>query len=416
MSSSHKAIKLLLALVLAVPLAALSGAHGLSSASLRNAPDLSATVFPINGLALEKVAYRNFVGGVTESLAGPDDTELKSNEPETDVTTQFEAGTLDLQDFAQRASQAAREALMLEPLTAKTHAILALSETDLQDKRRLVALASRLNRRELALQGLVLQQRLDDNDYAGTINTLDQILRVHPERKAEFFPLLVNALAQSATKPAFTSLLSEPLPWRDSFLDAAVGDPRVLENLADIRPRIALDNLAFDQRLIAGLADQGSLASAERMYRFVANPEQSGSQDRAEAWRSAYPPFDWKLADTAEMRAQPSKNLERLELSIEPGNGGILASRILAPPNAPFEIRIGHQIEPASQVKDFRLQLSCWGQSSPFFAEPFAEGKRVFKIDSRPGCEFIELAIIARAWTGSRPLNGFLKPVAISTQ
>lgn len=416
MIAPAKPFKLGLASMLAIPLAALSGTHALSSTSLRNAPELSYSVFPVNGQAREKLAYQNFVGNVKESLEGSNRPMAEEVEADTELTPSAKVSNLVLQTFAQYAAPAAREALMREPLLPKAHAILALSETDTRSKRQLVALASRLNRREVALQGLVLQQRLDDRDYAGTIDTLDQILRVNPARKAQFFPLLIDAMAQDVTKPAFTTLLRDEVPWRDAFLDAAVGDERVLKILADIRQEITLDNLAFDQRLIAGLARRESLASAETVYRLASKSKQIDKKADAKLWQSAYPPFDWELTDAAGMRAQPAAKNDVLEFSIEPGNGGILASRLVKVPQYPFQIRIDHQIQPVDQVKDFKLQLACWGETSPFFEEAFSKNNSLFRIVSGPGCEYLELAIVARAWSGSEPLNGSLTSFEIFAQ
>jgi len=406
-----KTAKLLMAVVLAVPLAILSGAHALSSASLRNAPELAIAVFPFNGLASEKLAYGKFADGVKDALAKPSGRAVGENALQADMSADFKVGATDLQEFAASTAQSARDAFSREPLLPKAHALLALSETDPQRKTQIITLASRLNRRELALQGLVLQQKVDEGDYAGTITTLDQILRVHPERKAEFFPLLVDAMAQSATKPAFVALLRDPLPWRDAFLEYAAGQPKVLENLAAIRADVSIDNLVFDQRLIAGLAAQGNLDSAGAIYDMVS---QRGQKNNSDVWRSDYPPFDWKLANTAGLRAQPSKDLSVLEFAIEPGNGGSLASRMLLAPSSTFEVRFGHTINSQSQAKDLKLRISCRGASGPFFEEPFVNGEQIFKIGSPPSCKYLEMAITGRAWTGSSELSGTIEPLELN--
>jgi len=406
-----KTTKLLAALALAVPLAVLSGAHALSSASLRNSPELAIAVFPFNGLASEKLAYRQFVDEVQDALAVPSGQVGNENEPQADVNAEFKVGTTSLQQFAASAAQSARDAFSREPLLPKAHAILALSETDPQRKMQIINLASSLNRRELSLQELVLQQKVDQDDYAGMINTLDQILRVHPERKAEFFPLLVDAMAQSATKSAFVALLRDPLPWRDAFLEYAAGQPRALVNLAAIRAGVSIDNLVLDQRLIAGLAAQGNMDSARAIYQIVSQPSEKMN---SVGWRSDYPPFDWKLANTAGIRAQPSKDLTILEFAIEPGNGGPLASKMLPTPSSQFEVRLNHTINPQSQAKDLKLRISCKGASEPFLEEPFENGQLTLEIANPPSCKYLEIAITGRAWTGASELSGTIEPLELT--
>jgi hypothetical protein len=286
-----------------------------------------------------------------------------------------------------------------------------MSEPDPEQKRQIVALASGLNRRELALQGLVLQQKSNERDYDGTVTTLDQILRVHPERQAEFFPLLVDALAQRETKQAFSTLLRDDLPWRDAFLKFAVNDPRTLDNLADIREEISLDNLTFDRRLIVGLVAQGNLETALAVYNLASGSQQ---EDSTSSWKSDYPPFDWELAETAGLRAQADKSLSNLEFSIEPGNGGVLASRLIPAPRSPFQVRINHEVEPLSQTKDLQFRIWCRGQAKPFFEGAFRVGESVFQIGNRPDCRYLTIAIAGRAWTGSSTLSGKLRTPTVN--
>jgi len=63
----------LLACLIALPLAALSGAQALSSAALKASPQRALTVFPWNGLASEKAAYRTMSAGVRQAAGLPAD-------------------------------------------------------------------------------------------------------------------------------------------------------------------------------------------------------------------------------------------------------------------------------------------------------------------------------------------------------
>lgn len=410
MQFSPQMTRLLISGLLAVPLAVLSGAHALSSASLRSTPELSQLVFPGNGLASEKLAYRDFADSVKKSLTGPHNQNDDANSAAPDAALQPGISVANLQSFASAVAPLAQKALQLEPLLPKAHVLLALSETDPQRRREIIALASKLNRRELALQGVVLQQNIDDGDYAATIDTLDQILRVHPERTAQFFPFLTNALAQRETMEAFTALLRRPLPWRDAFLEFAVNEPNALDNLAVIRQDISPGNLVFDQRLIAGLVGQGKIESANRVFK-VAAPAKASQP--IEFWRSEYVPFEWQLADRAGFRAQTNKARDKLEFSIDPGNGGTLASRLIPAPSAPFVLRLDHQIEPATQIKDMKIQLTCWGQTQPFDEQQLSGSVSILTVNKRPGCAYLEVAIVGRAWTGASTLTGSLGQLSV---
>lgn len=394
----------------AIALAVLSGANALSSASVRSSPQLSVAVWPANGPALERVAYRSFVDNVRGTLNRTEASKLRS-EANPDVAKTISLSGLQLQQSAAASEATAKSALRYEPLLPQAHSILILSERDSGRKGRIIALASQLNRRELSLQGLVLQNRIDVGDYPGAINTLDQILRVHPERKAEFFPVLTDALKQRGTTGAFRDLLAKPLPWRESFLLHAVRDPQAAANLAVIRKNVGFESSEFDRGLVANLARNGDIEAAAEIYRLLAKDSSRGTGGQ---WISAYPPFDWTFADKTGLRAQLGRDNRYLEFAIDPGNGGTVASRLIALPSPPLTITFRHVLEQGSSAKDLKLTLACYGQKAPFFEATFGESNGRFDVGRAPACKYALLAITGRAWTGSTPLNGTISDVQIS--
>lgn len=393
----------------AVTLAALSGAHALSSASVRNSPELAAAIWPMNGLALERLAYGSFVDDVRKALTRPG---ASAGEQSADLAADLQGKGDEIRRLAGLQHATAVKALAYEPLLPKAHAILALSEADPVRQRQLIDLASRLNRRDSALQGLVLQSKVNSKDYAGTIETLDQILRVNPERGAEFYPLLTKALQQPVTIPAFRELLSRPLPWRDAFLMHAVMDPVAARNLATIRKDIRIDNREFNQALTANLVRNGDLVAAADLYGRLAKPAASKTGE----WPSDFPPFDWTFANEPGMRAQPSRDGQSLEFTVDPGNGGVLASRLVPRPAQPFTVRVKHEVASGSSAEDLKLTLTCLGGNGPFFETVLGSGKESFDVRQAPACDYMLLAINGRAWTGSEPLNGSLSGVRITAR
>lgn len=395
----------------AITLAVLSGAHALSSASVRNSPELAAAIWPTNGLALERLAYASFVDDVRKALTRPRTSAASAGDQSAELAADLQGKGDEIRRLAALQRAAAIQALAYEPLLPKAHAILALSEADPVRQKRLVDLASRLNRRDSALQGLVLQSKVNSKDYAGTIETLDQILRVNPERGAEFYPLLTKALRQPVTIPAFRDLLSRPLPWRDAFLIYAVTDPVAARNLATIRKDIKIDNREFNQALTANLVRNGDLVAAADLYRRLAKP----SASKAGEWSADFPPFDWTFANEAGIRAQPSRDGRSLEFAVDPGNGGVLASRLVLRPAQPFTVRVKHEVASGSSVEDLKLTLTCLGGNGPFFETALESGKESFEVRQAPACDYMLLAIHGRAWTGSEPLNGSLSAVRVTT-
>ncbi len=400
-----------MASLVAIPLAVVSGAHALSSASVTNAPELAVSIWPANGIALEKLAYRLFVQDARGTMSTSGRGEREDSSSVNEIDKQSAVDKKDLQRFAYASSPAAREALRYEPLSSRAHTVLALAEEDRAKQRRVIELASSLNRRELALQGLVLLSKIDAQDYQGTMETLDQILRVNPQRRAEFYPYLTAALGQEATIPAFRKLLAAPLPWRDSFLMHALRDPAVTRNLSVIRQSLAVDNVDFDRGLITTLVRNGEVGAAEALYRKLAPSANGAARSN---WATDYPPFDWTFADQSGLRAQLGKGSSELEFAIDPGNGGPLASRLLALPDAPFAITVQHGITPTASAEDLKLLLACYGQATPFFEASFIDNGGVFKIGERPRCAYVNLVVSGRAWTGGAEVEGIIKSVKVT--
>jgi hypothetical protein len=400
--------RVLLACLIAIPLAVLSGAQALSSALLRRAPELALAVFPANGLAAEEAAFRWIAAGAVPAGS------VSSTGPAPDSAPQ----RADLARGAASATAHAKAAIRREPLAARAFVLLALAESDDARRRSIVLSAAQLTRRDPTLQNLLVEEYGRSGDYAGIIGTLDAILRVHPEQRDVFFPALVKTLAeQPAAIPAFARLLAQPLPWREAFLGAAVSAPGAPENLAAVRERITLNDRAFDRKLVARLAADGRLEAAERLYVKVAGPQISGdgTEGRAgQAWRADFPPFDWQLADQAGFRAQSGEQPGTLEIAVRPGNGGVIAERVLRNPGAAFTLRVRHKIEPQSQTTDLRLKVGCGAGGEPFFDRPFTGAESVFSVERPPACPFLWLTITARAWTGGREMKAVIEPLAIS--
>lgn len=403
-------VKIVVTSVLALTLALVSAAHALSSATARSSPELALAVWPANGLARERLTYRSFVEYVRKSLPNLDTPSSSPSESGMDRAASISSDQL--RQGAAVATPEAIKALRDEPLLPKAHAILALSQKEALRREQIVTLGSALNRRDISLQGLVLESHVASGDYGETIATLDQILRVHPDRQAEFFPALTAALRQRTATSTFRNILSTPLPWRDRFLMFAVEDTLAARNLATIRQTRDFDNSDFDKRIITNLVRNNDIKFAMSLYEKM----NTKATTKTLRWSSAYPPFDWTFADQSDLRAQPSKDGRDLEFEIDPGTGGVFASKLIDPPRAPFVVTVRHQLEVPSLSKDLKLSLTCTGKTQPFFQASFAGRKGHFDVDQMPNCGHVLLAISGRSWSGAEPLNGSITDLLIAAR
>ena len=388
--------RLILVSILGVVLASLLAAQALSSFATTKDPQLAVSVFPANGLARGALAFQ----GATQALGG--------------------TGEIPVPTPASKAEAAS--ALRSDPLSTKAHIVLALSQADDADRKNVLSAANSLNRRDLALQGLVLNEAVAEEDYDATIATLDRMLRVHPDYTAELFPFLVEALRDERTIGTFARLLDASSPWHLEFLDYASRQDFVAVNLSKLRPAIEFQDVKeddrrleeFDRRLIAKLASIGEFDRATELYESISGSSSLATAGLANGWRSEYPPFDWYFVDEPGFRAQSTAAGDALEVAIRPGKGGIFAGRLFRTLQAPFSIEFDFTLSPSDRARDLRLQLTCRGSAAAFFDEAFEEGKTRFMIPRTPAdCEYLGLALSGRAWSGRSKLDIEIRSITI---
>jgi hypothetical protein len=367
--------------VLGLGLAVMLGLQALSTVIEAKAPQLALAVNPFNGHAHEEFAQDRFRDGIADPA--------------------------DLAPAARSALDPARAAFRLEPLVPKALAILALTKSDTDQRRDILAAAMKLNRRDTTLQGVALSQAIEDLDYAGTISAIDRILRVKPQRSAELFPILIEALRRPASASEFVELLDFSSPWHDRFLMVAVENDEARLTLSTIRSDLRLNNEAFDRRLIAGLAAQGEIERARTLYEQASNGR-SASRERFRtlSWDAAYPPFDWVLVSRPDLRAQASFDAEKLEIFARTGEGGTIATRLV--PGVASSFRIETEVESANSFSPGSLvvRVSCAAGNGMAFEQDLERGRNVIILGPElENCDPLRLDLRARSFTGQPTLR-----------
>lgn len=371
-------------LVLAIALAAQTAGVVLT----HKEPVMAAMLFPLNGAAQEQVSAAIF----SSSIA-------MDSEPE---------------HSARIAKNSALTAYRKEPLSPEAHAILALAQKSRKKRSRLIEIASELDRREPTLQALVLQEHVQAKSYASSVRTLDEILRVRPARSAELFPVLLSVFVQPGAASDFVGVLDGTSPWHNRFVNFAVNQPSALKNLVELRYRVDFQDLKFDQALIRNLVRQGELEYGYDFYNRLVSGRSAHSGEENSGWTSTYGPFDWRLTEDSDFRAQPGLDGNELELYVKPGNGGVFAERILEVPAAPFRVEVNHSIVPRGVAKDVQIELRCISEAQAFVEQEFDESPLGISVKNVPkSCRFMEVSLHARAWSGRSALRGSIQPLVI---
>lgn len=371
-----------------IVLAVLLAMQAVSAVTSRTAPELALDFAPGNGTALTNRAFALFSDRVRKGDS--------------------------VEEAARIAAPIARQAYVSEPLSPKSHMILALAQSAPDTRSATLAEALKLNRRSLPLQGAALQERTTNQDLEGVIETLDQILRVHSARHSEFFPLLARALEDDTSLPVFERILANEPNWQTGFLAHAAGHAGALVNTARLRRTSKEENPALDRTLIIRLAaDPETQMEAQAHYDFAVK---RASVEDAGAWRSDFPPLDWGFIDTREMRAQPDINGEKIEFFVKTGSGGGLMSRLFRiNPRTDTIITVNYDIRPEELAEDVRVQAKCPQDTRWRLDRDLSEQGNGFVLSDLPeDCGFIQFLIYARAWTGGVNLRGEIIAINVS--
>lgn len=369
--------------VMAVALAA----QTISVVFTQKDPVTAIKLFPLNGVALEQVSSEVF-SSIVSTGAEPAHS-------------------------ASLSEQAALAAYQQEPLAPEAHVILALAQQYEVKKSRVVEIASQLNRRESSLQALVLQEYVQAKDFANSVKTLDEILRVRPARYSDLFPLLLSVFANDGAVTEFAKVLDGSSPWHRKFINFALNDPAAVQSLYRLRSLKPFDP-DQDRKLIERLAGAGELESAYQLYEQVSEAEEAAPRDRKLSWSSDNPPFDWWFVDDADFRAQPSLGSDDLEVYARAGQGGGIARRIIRTPSVPFSLNLTHSLSPRTASEDVRLSLQCVDSRKPVAEQAFGASAVSLRVeDLPPDCDFLEIAVTGRVWTGQSTLRGDISPIAL---
>ena len=373
-------LRLTLCTVGGLALAAILALQATSSVLTRKNPDLAVSLFPLNGLALEEATYNDFL----RRLGTPPDLALA----------------------AANSTAGARDTVAIEALTPRAHGLLAMAEPNPRRRDEIIAAASTLNRRDLFMQGIALERYADQGDFENSLATLNRLLRVHPEQTDYFFIFLIEALKDEKALSAFAEILDGSSDWHRAFLYHATGKPEVLGNLVRLQARLTFDDANFQRLLIARLAQDGRYADAYALYRQASGRGLTTGKGTI-PWTSDYAPFDWQLSEGTGLRGFAAPGSDELEVFVRRGEGGIVAQRVIAADPGGFAVELEHRLAPADQVRDVRLQLRCDGSRTPFYDERFEPGPNRFEIGGIPaGCDYLILAIHARAWSSRSQLRG----------
>lgn len=374
------------ALLLSIILAVGACAQALSNIYVKNAPTLAASLSPFTSEAYERLAVRT----------------LQADQQEQVMTTPVSI------EFARKAYRAS-------PLATEALAILALSQPTMKKREIAIEAAQNLSRRGRVLSIVSLQSSIEREDAAGGIAALDRLLRVYPGFSGRMMTPLIAYIAQPGAVPAFERILALEPEWRNAFFMAKPPGIDGLRNLAMLRLTLGPDypledgtELRLIQQLIAedlwtealALRDMGASGSAL-------------SKDGTISWANANPVFDWELADERGFYARPDPEFQDVRVKVEPGQGGVLARRLLKLPDAVRALTFDHSLQPARDLENFLLEVTCAKTKASLGKTSLARPSGRVNIVGAP-CEWVYITVSGRVWSTGREVSGRVDALALA--
>lgn len=117
----------------------------------------------------------------------------------------------------------ARRALASDPLEAGALRLLALAadvKGDAGQANALMTLALKRSRRDIRVEGWLLDRRLADGDIDGALESADAMLRAWPSVDDYILPVLVALAGDPSGITPLVALLQKNPPWRSWFMEA----------------------------------------------------------------------------------------------------------------------------------------------------------------------------------------------------
>ena len=124
----------------------------------------------------------------------------------------------------ENALELARRSLALAPFDSRAVRVLGLAEAEAGNRERadaLLTLAGNWSLRDSTAHGWLVENRLQNGDYAAAFAHADTLARRRPEQAAVIYDLFATAMeADPRAVPYVADLVSNQPPWRRDFLDS----------------------------------------------------------------------------------------------------------------------------------------------------------------------------------------------------
>ena len=313
----------------------------------------------------------------------------------------------------------AEDAFAVNPLSGNAIGVMADGMASGPRRDAFIAAAARTTKRRNLLQAVLLSYYSENKAIDESLTTINRIVRVYPKMADAMMPILADALGEPGALPVFERLASDEPPWLNGFLVQAASKPELLPQLKKLRQSIdgQIDiDPAIDSRIMSALLGSDDFEGAYQIYRRMTG-RQAGERQNGPlllGWDTAYPPFDWALNDDPKEYGRVASNGQHLEINVQRGSGGVLASKIFRYDKPIRTVRVTHDLNYPGSRSELRLQVTCQSDQETIIDDPIEASPAVFPVDRRPGdCRIYSLTISGRAQSSEGGISGRIQEIAL---
>lgn len=276
-----------------------------------------------------------------------------------------------------RAEMLARRALLHDPLNvvaARTLGLIAALNEHHAAAQRWFTVAQALSRRDLPTQLWLIEDAVGQGQIDAALQHYVYALNTNRSAEPVLFPILVAASGDPAINRPLAALLRRRPLWWGRFLDTLISTGTFPKGLTTLIVAAHLDTGKSDEQQLAARAIQRLFqihaeADAFALYRQISGDRQDGIRNGDFQRGNPLPPFDWDLADQADIFATVTtgpddRHPRALALTSANGKGGVAAQQLLHVKSGTYTISAltsSDQVDPAARP---RLQLLCPGNNN----------------------------------------------------
>lgn len=322
-------------------LAVVAGANSVANVFKRSAPDLAIAAWSGQAVAHNAIA---------------------------DSFGQFKKPT---QSQLQRSVAAAKTALEIEPTNyrgLRTLGMLAESKAVDLDADKLMRLASRYSRRDLATQVWLIQEAAKRRDYAAVVRNGDMALRTNEGSRKFILPVFAAALSDPKMLPPIAERMRrQTSTWSQHFWATLPSAPASFENVPKLLERLrgttALPDAGLLADIVAAMISQRQFSiAADTVEAALPNKNiiiRNGMNDRQFAPGKGPAPFEWQYIESGQLEARPIRD-GGLIIEVSRSGGGLVGRRLLAlqPGNYALRAELKSEDPPSKELPFIRLRCA----------------------------------------------------------